>query len=144
NCIKKVTTYPGADIGSDHNPLKTIKRKIRTPKTDTTRLQDSKTRNKTTEDLNSKLNALTRSSSNNVDMQWNRLKKTINEVCLKNLNTTMNIKKNRWMTMEILELMEKRRLAKNEPTTYRQLQNSIKGKIKLAKAKWIKELCEET
>ncbi|KAL3284251.1 hypothetical protein HHI36_018413 [Cryptolaemus montrouzieri] len=76
-------------------------------------------------------------------MQWNRLKKTINKVCLQNLNTTMNVRKKRWMITEILELKEKRRLAKNEPTTYRQLQNSIKGRIKLAKEKWTKELCEE-
>ncbi|KAL3284695.1 hypothetical protein HHI36_018844, partial [Cryptolaemus montrouzieri] len=83
----KVITYPGADIGSDRNPLvanievnlKTIERRIRTPKIDITRLQESGTRYKTTEDLNSKLNALTRSSSNNVDMIWNRLKKTINK-----------------------------------------------------------------
>ncbi|KAL3270268.1 hypothetical protein HHI36_009321, partial [Cryptolaemus montrouzieri] len=130
-----ITRYPGVDIGSDHNTLvadievnlKTIKR-IRIPKKDTTRLQDSETRDKTTKDLNSKLNALTRSSSNNVDMQWNRLKKTINKVCLQNLNTIMNITKKRWMTTEILELMVKRRMAKNEPTTYIQLQNSIKGK----------------
>ncbi|KAL3267940.1 hypothetical protein HHI36_007077 [Cryptolaemus montrouzieri] len=51
--------------------------------------------------------------------------------------------KKRWMTTEIYELMEKRRLAKNEPTTYKQLQNLIKRKIKLTKEKWIKELCEE-
>ncbi|KAL3274010.1 hypothetical protein HHI36_015428 [Cryptolaemus montrouzieri] len=76
-------------------------------------------------------------------MQMNRLEKTINKVCLPNLITTMNIKKKRWMTTEILELMGKKRLAKNEPTTYRQLPNSIKGKMKLAKEKWIKELCEE-
>ncbi|KAL3267203.1 hypothetical protein HHI36_011339 [Cryptolaemus montrouzieri] len=139
------------DIGSDHNPLvanievylKTIQRRIRIPKIDTTRLQDSETRDKTTENLNSKLYALTRSSSHNVDMIWNQLKKTINKVCLQNLNTTMNIKKERRMTTDILELMEKRRFAKNEPTTYRQLQNSMKGKIKLAKEKWIKELFEE-
>ncbi|KAL3265652.1 hypothetical protein HHI36_009857 [Cryptolaemus montrouzieri] len=76
-------------------------------------------------------------------MQWSRLKKTINKICLQNLNTTMNIKEKRWMKTETLELMEKRRLAKNEPTTYRQLQNSTKRKINLAKEKWIKELREE-
>ncbi|KAL3284005.1 hypothetical protein HHI36_018175 [Cryptolaemus montrouzieri] len=86
-----------------------------------------------------RVNALRRSSSNNIDMQWNRLKKTINKVCQQNLDTTMNIKKKRWMATEILELMEKRRLAKNEQTTYRLLQNSIKGKLKLAKEKWINE-----
>ncbi|KAL3271916.1 hypothetical protein HHI36_022386 [Cryptolaemus montrouzieri] len=75
-------------------------------------------------------------------MQWNRLERTINKICLQNLNATMNIKKG-CMKTEILELMEKRRLAKNEPTTYRQLQNSIKGKIKLGKEEWIEELCEE-
>ncbi|KAL3283726.1 hypothetical protein HHI36_024181 [Cryptolaemus montrouzieri] len=69
-------------------------------------------RDETTEHLNNNLNALTRTSSYNVDMQWSRLIKTINKICLQNLNTTMDFKEKRWMKTETLELIEKRSLAK--------------------------------
>lgn len=49
------------------------------------------------------------------------------------------------MTDEILDLMEDRRLAKlgGDNTKYREIQRSVRRKIKEAKLNWITEQCEE-
>ncbi|GFR88638.1 RNA-directed DNA polymerase from mobile element jockey-like [Elysia marginata] len=56
------------------------------------------------------------------------------------MNTTG---KRKWMTEEILELMEKRRLAKPNKVRHKEINKEIKRKCDQAKEKWLNEQCEE-
>ncbi|KAK3784412.1 hypothetical protein RRG08_039413 [Elysia crispata] len=51
--------------------------------------------------------------------------------------------KRKWMTEEILELMEKRRLAKPNKVRHKEINKEIKRKCDQAKEKWLNEQCEE-
>lgn len=52
-------------------------------------------------------------------------------------------KKKAWMTKDIHELMEDRRLAKGNKSQYRRIQKIIRNKIREAKEKEMIEKCEE-
>ena len=47
----------------------------------------------------------------------------------------------RWITTEILELMEQRRMAKQNGKKYQILNKEIKKKCNEAKEKWLNEQC---
>jgi len=57
----------------------------------------------------------------------------------------MNVrpKKQRWITDDILELIEQRRRLKYNTMEYRTKQREIKNKIRDAKEKWMTERCRE-
>ncbi|KAL3278501.1 hypothetical protein HHI36_023898, partial [Cryptolaemus montrouzieri] len=48
-----------------------------------------------------------------------------------------------WMTVEIMQLMNERRLLKNVPDRYGEVDTIIRRKIKEAKQKWSQEQCDE-
>ena len=53
--------------------------------------------------------------------------------------------KNKWMTREILDLMQARlKVANKESIEYKNMDKRIKTKYKQAKETWINEECEET
>ena len=51
--------------------------------------------------------------------------------------------KKKWMTEEILNLMEDRRINQNNQDEYERLNMEIRHKCNLAKETWLKEQCEE-
>lgn len=57
-------------------------------------------------------------------------------------------RKKNWMTLEILELMEERKLAKNIPAElgterYKELKNKVQNECRKAKEKFLNEECRE-
>lgn len=54
-----------------------------------------------------------------------------------------NNKKQKWITHEILLLMDERRKAKNNKDKYSDLQRQIRSKIRIAKIEWLKKVCRE-
>lgn len=153
NCVKSAKTYPGADVGSDHNPvvvrmqlkLKIIKRTQNSDKIHIEKLKDKETRQRTEEKLNEELRTNnTIEEHTNIDKKWNTIKDIIVKVGKNELKQSKIEGKKEWMTQEILTLMEQRRKYKNRNTElYNQTHRLIKVKIKEAKEKWLQNCCEE-
>jgi len=59
-----------------------------------------------------------------------------------NLEINKNMKK-KWMTEKILQMMEVRRIVKNDPDKYKESQKCIKREIRKAKEIWMKNQCAE-
>jgi len=148
NAIKHVKTLPGADAGSDHNPvvgiklkLKTVKKKQRRAVIDPRRVNDERIRARVTEELARKTKST--SGNGNIEEVWQQVKGIVNEASEKHL-TTERWQHKVWMTDEILELMEERRLWKNvDDARYKVLHKQIQRKIRQAKQVREEELCRE-
>lgn len=154
NGIKGVKTYPGADIGSDHNPvigtleirLKKVKRN-RILRPNFKLLQNTDTREKVAEVLNSQLNNAAHAlEQENVENSWQTFKTIVSQVQADKLQTDNDLGKREreWMTPEILRLMEERRgyKSKNE-IKYRETHRLITQLIRKAKEKWMEDRCRE-
>ncbi|KAL1446308.1 hypothetical protein WDU94_012325 [Cyamophila willieti] len=148
NSCTNMRTYPGADMKSDHVPvignfkivLKNIKRKIPT-RVNLRQLKDKQIRERVKVELNSTLKQIDKTKSP-VEEQLKCIKETIENI----KKTTMKegrTKKKTWMTEEILDLMEQRRLSKGNSKDYKELNNDIRRKIRRAKENEQKEKCEE-
>lgn len=149
NIVKRVTTYPGADVGSDHNPLlANIKMRLKKPQgqkkqrklIDYHNLNNNK--DQISETLNNNLYNITEDDERPEDL-WNNLKHNLIKAITDHTHKNKTSKRKIWMTEEILDLMERRRIAKGNTQEYRQLQQRIKKEIRLAKEKWMREQCEE-
>jgi len=149
NAIKYVKTLPGADAGSDHNPvvgqiklkLKTVKKKQKRAVIDPRRVNDERIRARVTEELARKTKST--SGNGNIEEVWQQVKGIVNEASEKHL-TAEKWQHKVWMTDEILELMEERRLWKNvDDTRYKVLHKQIQRKIRQAKQMREEELCRE-
>ena len=158
NSVKQCKTYPGADIGSDHNPL-IAKVKIRlkrsTPKIvqkkehiDWGKLKTAEMSYKYIVDVQNRyevlLNESTQQSTNtldSIDKKWKCLKESISYA-----NTQApkkeKLAKQKWMTPEILELMKERKASKNKDN-YNSLNKKIQKECREAKERWIGQKCTE-
>lgn len=151
NCVTRVTTYPGADIGSDHVPLvaeiklklKKIRKEQKNLRIDTEVLKNSQTREQVRQELNNELATSTNGSYKEVEHLWLDLKNIFTGVCNRNMQSTNRVKKKRWMTDEILNMMEDRRLAKGNKEEYNRINRNIKREIKHAKENWMRDRCRE-
>ena len=72
-----------------------------------------------------------------------RLEKKLNANNKETVPTIKTTGEKKWMTEEILELMEKRRLAKPNKVRHKEINKEIKRKCDQAKEKWLNEQCEE-
>lgn len=148
NAVKGVTTYPGADIGSDHQPLVAdIKLRLKKCqqskiKTNTVDFEDTDMKDRIKQEFNNKINLIESQLEDPEDL-WNELKTKAKEILTNNVCKKDPIKNSKWMTDDILKLMEQRRLAKTNVEEYRHLQKEIKKEIKQAKEKWMSEKCAE-
>jgi hypothetical protein len=153
NSIKRVTTYPGADIGSDHNPLvadislklKRIRVSQNKRRIDLRPLESNVVRNSIAAEINNKLSEVMTMGNPgaSVESQWSNFKSVLSDVCDSRLRTNNTVKKQKWMTDHILGLMEERRKVKNDNNKYRHFQRIIKREIKKAKENWMRKECEE-
>jgi len=148
-------TYPGADVSSDHNPvvakirvkLKTLKKPQINKKPD---LEKLKGNNPLGNNIKLKLNDnlksinLTQVEPYSSDDLWQPIKNTILKVQKEELGYVKKQMKQKWMTVEILQLMEERRQHKDKDAQkYKEIQNIIRRKIKLAKENWLNNKCGE-
>uniref|UniRef100_A0A8D8S118 Craniofacial development protein 2 n=1 Tax=Cacopsylla melanoneura TaxID=428564 RepID=A0A8D8S118_9HEMI len=151
NSCTTVKTYPGADINSDHVPLMgafkikmkrtNLKRKQRY---DLRRLKDPNIKQEVKLELNRKININTEQNCNNPDIEkeMDELRKHVLEVKEKHLKPDKTKRKS-WMTNEILDLMEERRIHKGRVNEYKRIQSQIRTKIREAKESELKEKCQE-
>ena len=78
-----------------------------------------------------------------VEQRWVKLKDALTQSATETVPTMKTTGKRKWMTEEILELMEKRRLAKPNKVRDKEINKEIKRKCGQAKEKWLNEQCEE-
>lgn len=152
NGLYGVRTCPGADVGSNHNPvigtlkvkLKKLKRATKR-KIDINKVRDTEVRRIVSERINSTIAGIktTTEQVNNIENTWKNLKEAI----VTNTNNIIgppNNKKKDWMTDNVLSLMDKRRTYKNrDQTEYENLQKQIKKEVRNAKEQWMQNKCEE-
>lgn len=153
NSIKSAKTLPGADVPTDHNLLvatinirfKTVSKHNKRPmKTDIELLKNENTYNDIKQSLNCKFEALAQNTTANIVEAWQKAKDTINAVTTEKLIKSEAEFKQKWMTDEILQMMNERRKLKTiDPTGYRTIHKEIRKRIKAAKEDWLKEQCEE-
>lgn len=152
NGLHGVRTYPGTDIGSDHNPvvgklkikLKRIKRRS-INKIDINNLRKPEVQIKVREKVNEAIAEITSLSQRptNIEDTWNNFKSAIATVT-KNEIGPPSSKKKKWMTDEILSLMDKRRSFKNkDEIKYQNINKEIRAETRKAKEQWLQDRCIE-
>ncbi|XP_072398255.1 uncharacterized protein [Diabrotica undecimpunctata] len=160
NSIKSVKSYPGADVGSDHNSvvgrfrinLKKLVAKTKVEGIQVFRLRDPSTKERVTlisvsyhllkskEELN-KIEIITTEDANR---KWHMLKDALISTCETTLTLKLIKNKNEWMTDEILHLMEARRSYKTkDKNKYNIIHTEMRRNIRDAKEIWYSDKCEE-
>lgn len=153
NGIKGVKTYPGADIGSDHNPV-TGKLEIKLKKIQHRRITRPNFRMlkepEICEDVANTLNYKFQNETHiiaedTVENTWKTMKNIIGQVQTEKLqHKNNNNMKKEWMTPEILQLMDTRRSYKNKnEAKYKETHTTITKLIRKAKEKWMDDRCTE-
>ncbi|GFS27117.1 RNA-directed DNA polymerase from mobile element jockey-like [Elysia marginata] len=74
--------------------------------------------------------------------QWHQLKTAITKAATEEIPPTERRARQRWMTNEILEIMDKRKQVKNDKDAYETLHKQIRKKCDEAKEKWLNEKCK--
>ena len=150
NAIKYSKSYPEADCGSDHNPvickviikLRKLKKAQQTPKLQYCRLQkDQDIRNQYSIAVRNIFEVLKYEESKST---WDCFKESIVSAAEVFVPKKEKQSKNKWMTGEILDLMQVRqKVAKKESIEYKDIDKQIKAKCTQAKETWMNEECEE-
>lgn len=126
NSFKSVKTYPGADIGSDHNPLVGVfatKQKKLLPSNIKTRIEILRLRDQDTKRtlhcvLNNKFHELQKHmrlqmSITSPEPIWSSIRDTIVNTAKETLTPASAVKSKELITDDILNLMTRSRLAKH-------------------------------
>ncbi|GFS20340.1 craniofacial development protein 2-like [Elysia marginata] len=150
-CIRneRAKSYPGADCYSDHIPviakfrlkLKNEKRRPRKIKLNLALLKsDLSLRQRYSVNIRNEFQLL--GELEEPEEQWHQLITAITEAATEEIPPTERRARQRWMTNEILEMMDKRRQAKNDKHAYETLHKQIRKKCDEAKEKWLNEKCK--
>lgn len=102
--------------------------------------------NITTVTINQKFHRLYEEGFYNQDLnkKWKNIKDTITETQKGTVGTVVRSANQKWMTREILTLMDERRICKNKnETEYNIVKNRIRTRIRKAKENWMPERCNE-
>jgi len=164
NSIRKVKTFPGADVHSDHNPVvaririrpKALKKMKGVEHFDLNKLKEEDIRCRFNIELVNRYNTLnteeteqcpdnkSASPEDKIDSEWNILKLGIQESVKAVISKNKKIKKTNWMTHDILNLMEERKKWKfKNQIKYAALHKQITAKCRKAKDRWLKGQCHE-
>ena len=152
--VINVKTYPGADCDSDHVPvvakfrlkLKRISKPNRTPKLQLDKCKDPETRllmkTKVTESMKS---YYTVQNKNNTtpEEEFVQIKNAIMDTANEILPKCEGKPHKGWMNQGILDLMEERRKAKQDPRKYDILNKEVKKLCNAAYEKYLNEICQE-
>ena len=155
NCVKNAHTYPGADIFSDHNLLiMKLSIKLKIPRKckatilrDVNMLTDENTYHAYNVAVSNYFSLLNvepedqRISIEKLDEEWKVIKGGICDAMEEILPRRERRKKKKWMTEEIMNMMEQRRKLDRRSLEYRDMEKAIKTKCKKAKEKWFEEHC---
>ncbi|XP_072389332.1 uncharacterized protein [Diabrotica undecimpunctata] len=155
NTIESVKTYPGADIGSDHNPVVAqfrIKlKRVKTPKPkqviDINRLNDKTIKHQVERGIQANLEKLENTEKIpelDINKYWAIIKKNLLEPAKNILKREKPKKQKEWMSDEILLLVNSRRLSKGKnEEQYKQINTEMKRKISDAIKQWLQDKCKE-
>ncbi|GFO04846.1 craniofacial development protein 2 [Plakobranchus ocellatus] len=78
-----------------------------------------------------------------VEQQWKNFKSAIMEAATEVIPKVKRKAKQKWMTEEILNLMEERRCAMGNKEKYEQIHKKVQEKCNMSKENWINEKCKE-
>ncbi|XP_029164802.1 craniofacial development protein 2-like [Nylanderia fulva] len=153
--INRVSTYPGADVSSDHILLRaTIKIKLTKYVKPVSkrgiayeRLKQGDIKTAMRHEINNNIEEMLSSRGNeqNSTKIWKELKNDMINTAKSHLGYREKNRRQNWMTDEILSLMDERRTYKNQadPHKYNEMQREIRAKIRTAKNMWLKQECKE-
>lgn len=150
--VQTVKTYPGADINSDHNPVvmdfrmrrfKKISRPQPTRKINTRKLLTPNVHTQVSSKIECKMAEIQSQEQLDVEEIWNRMKSSLTQIQVNDIGYPETNMKKEWMTPEILELMNKRRTHKANPTLYAEMNRRVRRECRDAKEKWMSEKCHE-
>ena len=155
NNVKQVRTYPGADVGSDHNPVvMTLQVKLKHPEKrkmnaqlDMNMLTNETIRNTYNIAVQNRfqelMNVKTPQEQDDADNQWIALRESMTSAAEEVLPKKKREQKQPWITQEILEKMKERKIAKNvDPVRYKQLKKEVDSDCRKAKEEWWNKKCE--
>lgn len=157
--IAKTRSFPGADIGSDHElvimtlklHLKRVKKQGQTRiKFDLEQLKDPAVAEAFQAMIGGKFAALTILDDENgdIDLLVDTLNTAITDTANEILGKHRTVKKP-WVTSDVLDMCDKRRELKKKKKNaegakqYRTINNEIKKAMKKAKENWIEEQCQD-
>ena len=141
---------PGADCDSDHAPvlckLLVKLRKLKKPQLQTKfnimKLKsDKEMKDQFVIEVKNRFDGLVELTE--AEELFEKMKESLNEVMAHKVPKMQKKQHKKWMTEEILNLMEDRRKAKSNIDLYKTLNTQIKDKCNEAKEQWINEQCKE-
>ena len=156
NCVTQVRTFPGGDcgVGCDHIPvvanfrlkLKKVKRRKRIRKDWKSLKRDSELKEKYALEVRNRYERLAAliEEDEGVDGDWRLLQESLTEAAEELVPKEQQGRRQEWMTQDILDLMEERRVEKIKATNrYKELDRLIRRKCKERKEEWLHEKCDE-
>lgn len=164
NQVKDCRSYPGPDIGSDHNLVmmkynlkfkKIEKAKRKTRRWDIASLKDTKVQEEFQNKVKRQLEKIeetekhiTKEAALDVEKEWNNIKKSLTNATTEVIRHKETEIRNPWITKEIIELLEERRKYKSKTDEegerkYKMLKWEIIRKCRKAKEEWLENRCTE-
>ena len=150
NSIKSSKSMPGADCDSDHAPV-LCKLLVKLGKLKKPQLQtkfnimklksDKEMKDQFVIEVKNRFDGLVELTE--AEELFEKMKESLNEVMADKVPKMQKKQHKKWMTEEILNLMEDRRKAKSNIDLYKTLNTQIKDKCNEAKEQWINEQCKE-
>lgn len=155
NMVKNIKSYPGADIGSDHNPVvmkMKVKLKIKSiskhlEQYDMNMLKEVTYKHMFNVEVTNRYETLMAQQevqkNDDVETEWDAMQKSMNESVKSVIPKRPRKAKQRWMTPEILNLMEERKALKGQHEKYKEKDKEIRTRCKVEKEQWWKVKCTE-
>ncbi|GFS02386.1 craniofacial development protein 2-like [Elysia marginata] len=135
NALLSAKSYPGADCFSDHVPVVAVVRlKLKKIKTQPGNIKLNIGLLKADQDLRQRYTVAVKrrfqglEEFEEVEQHWQNLKEAITEAASTVIPPMRQKAKQKWMTDEILDLIDKRRQAKNDKEVYENLHRVIRKK----------------
>ena len=156
NTVKQARTYPGADVGSDHNPVvvkmnikvKGLTKTVMKDNRDMNMLKNEEFRESYACEVQNRFQLLENEEVNQVNEtefiedKWSNLKNCLVQSAKKILPKKKKVKRKSWMNDEILKLMEDRKKHKGT-AKYKEIDKQIRKRCKEAKETWWNMKCGE-
>ena len=150
NSVQQSKSYPGADCGSDNNPvicklkvrLKKLKMIKREQQLDYCQLQNNQDiKNIYAIEVKNRFSVLEQEGNNTT---WEVFKEALVETAKETIPKKTKQSKNKWMTEEMLRMMGRRQaIPQRNSDEYKQLHREIRKKCREAKEEWLKNECAE-
>ena len=150
NSLLSVKTRPGADCNSDHVPLTgTLRIKLKKIKKARNNAQLNLELIRSDNGLRERYNTIIRNRYNamekieSIDNQWEMLRDSIHQTSKEVIPEIKRTAKKKWMTDEILQMMDRRRETKHDKDKYNALNQDIRDRCNKAREEWLDAKCKE-